>query len=92
MHLLEPRLLLGILVRVMKLIERVCEFMKSFKFDRFNVFFYSNEETTPAFTMKPVPEETIENRIEVLEEIAMSTTEYSLRNMLGKTIRVYTRW
>ena len=34
--------------------ERVCDFMRRFKFDRFNVFFYSNEETTPAFTMKPI--------------------------------------
>ena len=68
--------------------ERVCEFMKDFKFDRFNVFFYSNEETTPAFTMKPVEEEVIEERIEVLEQIAVETTEFSLNNMLGKTIRV----
>ncbi|CAA6816118.1 MAG: Ribosomal protein S12p Asp88 (E. coli) methylthiotransferase [uncultured Sulfurovum sp.] len=68
--------------------ERVCEFMKEFKFDRFNVFFYSNEETTPAFTMKPVEVEVIEERIEVLEEIAIETTEYSLENMLGKNIRV----
>ncbi len=68
--------------------ERVCEFMRDFKFDRFNVFFYSNEETTPAFTMKPVEEEVIEERIEVLEEIAISTTADSLEKMLGKTIRV----
>ena len=68
--------------------ERVCDFMSKFKFDRFNVFFYSNEETTPAFTMKPVPEEIIEKRIEILEEIANSTTEASLEKMLGKTIQV----
>lgn len=68
--------------------DRVCEFMRAFKFDRFNVFFYSNEETTPAFTMQPVPEDVIEERVEVLEEIANETTEYSLKNMLGKTIQV----
>ncbi|CAA6811228.1 MAG: Ribosomal protein S12p Asp88 (E. coli) methylthiotransferase [uncultured Sulfurovum sp.] len=68
--------------------ERVCDFLKAFKFDRFNVFFYSNEETTPAFTMKPVEEEVIEDRVEVLEEIANETTEYSLKSMLGKTIQV----
>ncbi|CAA6804592.1 MAG: Ribosomal protein S12p Asp88 (E. coli) methylthiotransferase [uncultured Sulfurovum sp.] len=68
--------------------ERVCEFMRDFKFDRFNVFFYSNEETTPAFTMQPVEEEVIEERVEVLEAIANETTEYSLKNMLGKTIQV----
>ena len=68
--------------------KRVCDFMSEFKFDRFNVFFYSNEETTPAFTMKPVPEEIIEERIEILEEIAKSTTKASLEKMLGKTIQV----
>ncbi len=68
--------------------KRVCDFMSEFKFDRFNVFFYSNEETTPAFTMKPVPEEIIEERIEILEEIAKITTKASLEKMLGKTIQV----
>ena len=71
-----------------KAFKRVCDFMREFRFDRFNVFFYSNEETTPAFTMKPVEEEVIEERIAVLEEIAVETTEFSLQNMLGKTIRV----
>ena len=68
--------------------ERVCNFMKEFNFDRFNVFFYSNEETTPAFTMKPVEEEIIEERVEALEAIAKETTEKSLKKMLGKTINV----
>jgi len=68
--------------------ERVCDFMRAFKFDRFNVFFYSNEETTPAFTMKPVEESVIEERVEVLEEIANETTQISLKNMVGKTIEV----
>ena len=68
--------------------ERVCNFMREFNFDRFNVFFYSNEETTPAFTMKPVEEEIIEERVEALEEIAKETTEKSLEKMLGKTINV----
>ncbi len=68
--------------------ERVCNFMREFNFDRFNVFFYSNEETTPAFTMKPVEEEIIEERVEALEKIAKETTEKSLQQMLGKTINV----
>jgi ribosomal protein S12 methylthiotransferase RimO len=68
--------------------ERVCDFMRAFKFDRFNVFFYSNEETTPAFTMKPVEESVIEKRVEVLEEIANETTQISLKNMVGKTMEV----
>jgi len=67
---------------------RVCAFMREFKFDRFNVFYYSNEETTPAFTMKPVEEEIIEERVSILETIAHETTLYSLEKMLGKTIPV----
>jgi len=68
--------------------KRVCAFMREFKFDRFNVFYYSNEETTPAFTMKPVEEEIIEERVSLLEKIAHETTLYSLEKMLGKTIPV----
>ena len=68
--------------------DRVCEFMREFKFDRFNVFYYSNEETTPAFTMKPVDEEIIEQRVEALEIIANETTQISLEKMIGKTISV----
>ena len=68
--------------------ERVCAFMREFKFDRFNVFFYSNEETTPAFTMKPVEEEVIEERVSILEEIAHETTIHSLEKMIGQTISV----
>ena len=68
--------------------ERVCDFMREFKFDRFNVFYYSNEESTSAFTMKPIEEEVIEERVELLEKIAYETTEASLENMLGKSIRV----
>jgi len=71
-----------------KAFERVCDFMREFNFDRFNVFFYSNEETTPAFTMKPVAEEIIEERVEILEEISNETTGKSLEKMLGKTIKV----
>ena len=68
--------------------ERLCIFLKEFQFDRFNVFFYSNEETTPAFTMKPVPLEIIEERVEVLEDISKETTMNSLKKMLNKTITV----
>jgi len=68
--------------------DRVCDFMREFKFDRFNVFYYSNEETTPAFTMKPVEEAVIEARVNTLEEIANETTAFSLERMVGQTIPV----
>ncbi|HHH51692.1 MAG TPA: MiaB/RimO family radical SAM methylthiotransferase, partial [Campylobacterales bacterium] len=71
-----------------KAFDRVCKFMREFKFDRFNVFQYSNEETTPAFTMKPIEDKVIEERVEILEEIAQETTQHSLQNMIGQTIDV----
>jgi ribosomal protein S12 methylthiotransferase RimO len=67
---------------------RVCQFLKEFKFDRFNVFWYSNEETTPAFNMEPIADEVIEKRVEILEEIAKETTINSLKKMIGKEIDV----
>ncbi len=68
--------------------ERVCNFLKEFQFDRFNVFFYSNEENTLAFTWASVPEYITEERIKVLEAIAKETTKASLEKMLNKTITV----
>jgi ribosomal protein S12 methylthiotransferase RimO len=67
---------------------RVCKFLIEFKFDRFNVFYYSNEETTIAFNMEQIEDEVIDERVAILEEIAKETTEYSLKNMIGKTIDV----
>jgi ribosomal protein S12 methylthiotransferase RimO len=67
---------------------RVCRFLKDFKFDRFNVFYYSNEESTPAFKMEQIENDIIEKRVEILEEIAKETTEYSLKKMIGKRVTV----
>lgn len=68
--------------------ERVCDFMEAFGFDRFNVFAYSNEETTPAFTMKPVEEEVIEARVNRLEAISQQSMINSLNKLVGQTIEV----
>ena len=68
--------------------DKVCEFMRKFKFNRFNVFYYSNEESTPAFNMKPIEDKVIENRVDILEEIAYETTQISLKSMINKTISV----
>ena len=34
--------------------QRLCDFMETFEFDRFNTFHYSNEETTAAYNMEQV--------------------------------------
>ena len=65
---------------------KLCNFMESFGFDRFNVFAYSNEETTAAYTMEQLPQEVIESRAQILGEIAKKTTKTSLEKMVGKTV------
>jgi ribosomal protein S12 methylthiotransferase len=66
--------------------EKLCDFMKVFEFDRFNTFGYSNEETTSAYAMTQIPEETIEERTEILGQIAEETTLTSLKKMVGQTV------
>lgn len=68
--------------------ERLCDFMKTFEFDRFNTFHYSNEETTSAYTLEQIDQETIETRAEVLGEIAEENTLASLQKMVGQTLTV----
>ncbi len=63
--------------------EKLCDFMTHFGFDRFNVFAYSNEETTAAYTMPQLPEEVIAARAERLGGIAKMVTENSLDKMVG---------
>ena len=66
--------------------EKLCEFMKTFKFDRFNTFGYSNEETTSAYTLEQIDQKTIDERAEKLGMIAEANTLESLQNMVGKTV------
>jgi tRNA A37 methylthiotransferase MiaB len=68
--------------------KHLCDFMKEFNFDRFNTFHYSNEETTAAYTMEQVPQEIIDERAEILGDIAEASTLLSLENMVGKTVKV----
>jgi len=66
--------------------QRLCDFMETFEFDRFNTFHYSNEETTAAYTMDQIDDETIDERAEILGEIAQKSTIRSLEKMVGKTV------
>ena len=68
--------------------EKLCDFMKDFEFDRFNTFHYSNEETTSAYTLTQVSQETIDERANILGEIAEENTKTSLKKMTGKTITI----
>ena len=69
-----------------KSFEKLSTFMKSFGFDRFNTFHYSNEETTTAYNMDQIPQEIIDERAERLGEIAEASTLHSLEKMVGKTV------
>jgi len=66
--------------------ERLCNFMENFGFDRFNTFHYSNEESTTAFTMEQLPQEVINERAEILGEIAERSTIASLQKMIGRSV------
>jgi ribosomal protein S12 methylthiotransferase RimO len=61
-------------------------FMKDFKFDRFNTFHYSNEETTSAYTLEQISQETIDERANILGDIAEASTQSSLESMVGQTL------
>ncbi len=68
--------------------QRLCDFMETFEFDRFNTFHYSNEETTSAYSMEQVDEETIDQRAQTLGAIAEESTHKSLEKMVGQTVTV----
>ncbi len=46
--------------------KKLCDFMETFGFDRFNTFHYSNEETTSAYTLDQIDAETIDQRAQIL--------------------------
>ena len=70
--------------------EELCKYLEEYKFDRANVFSYSDEEGTTAFDrMDKVPQEIIDQRAEILGEIISNTTQESLENEIGKTFEVY---
>ncbi len=66
--------------------ERLCDFMNEFGFDRFNIFGYSNEETTAAFDMEQLSQPLIDERAQILGGIAKSATTASLEAMIGKEV------
>jgi len=68
--------------------EKLCQFMETFGFDRFNTFAYSNEETTAAYDMEQLPDEEIESQAEILGKIAEKVTHQSLEKMVGKKIHL----
>ena len=66
--------------------KHLCDFMETFEFDRFNTFHYSNEETTAAYNMEQIDQETIDKRAQILGEIAEKSTLKSLEKMVGEIV------
>ena len=72
-----------------EMFEEMCEFAREFKFDRVNVFSYSDEETTSAFDMsKKISAEVIAERAQILGDIVSQTTKESLQAEVGTTIEL----
>ncbi len=72
-----------------EMFDEMCEFTKSFGFDRVNVFAYSDEETTAAHDMTDkIDEETIADRAEILGDIVAEVTQESLEAEIGKEVDI----
>ncbi len=70
--------------------DALCDFMRTFDFDRTTIFAYSDEEGTKAQTMEQekIDPETIQERIAILNEIVEEKTQKSLKQDIGKEIEV----
>jgi len=68
--------------------KKLCEFMETFEFDRFNTFHYSNEETTSAYSLEQIDAESIDERAQTLGAIAERNTLTSLGKLVGQTLTV----
>jgi ribosomal protein S12 methylthiotransferase RimO len=68
--------------------DALCTYANSDIFDRFNVFAYSNEESTTAFDMKQIDDDTISERAKILGDIADAVTTNSLSKLVGQTIEL----
>ncbi len=69
--------------------EELCEFVKEFDFDRVSIFAYSDEEDTLAFEMEDkIPQEIIDKRVELLNEIVENKITKSLEKEIGRETTV----
>ena len=65
--------------------EELCKYVKEYKFDRVNVFSYSDEDGTKAYELEQkVPRDIIDKRADILGNIISETTNEKLRDEIGK--------
>ncbi len=66
--------------------DELCNFIDKSKFDRISIFAYSDEEDTLANRMKDkIPQEIINQRVEIISKIVEQKHIDSLQKMVGKT-------
>ncbi len=69
--------------------EQLCQYVKDYKFDRANVFSYSDEDGTDAYEFEnKLPQDIIDKRAEILGDIIYEITQEKLKAMIGKTIDI----
>ena len=69
----------------------LCAYIKKEKFDRFGAFIYSPEEGTPAATMPDqIPEQTKQDRYDILMEAQADISLSLLEKKIGTTVTVLT--
>ncbi len=69
--------------------DEMCDFARNFGFDRISVFAYSDEEGTAAYDMDgKLPQEVIEQRADIMGEIADEVMNKSLEAQVGKVVEI----
>jgi len=72
-----------------EMFDELCDFVRTFGFDRANVFGYSDEEGTSAYTAEDkLSQEVIDERAERLGEIAAEAEKASLEAEIGKEVEL----
>jgi ribosomal protein S12 methylthiotransferase RimO len=70
--------------------DELCEYVKEYKFDRANVFSYSDEDGTKAYDLDDkVDSEIIDQRAEILGEIINQNTKKRLNELVDKEFEVF---
>ena len=65
--------------------DKLCNYIQEANFDRINIFAYSNEEDTYAYTLKEqVPDDIIDQRATTIGDIVNNLTQQKLQEDIGK--------
>ncbi|WRF19010.1 30S ribosomal protein S12 methylthiotransferase RimO [Helicobacter pylori] len=67
--------------------EELSAFLDEFQFDRLNIFAFSAEENTHAYSLEKVPKKIINARIKALNKIALKHQNHSFKALLNKPIK-----